>query len=184
MLQQRRTAVVIVLGGAKESLDAFPPSTLPRSAEGARDDTPSLPPRPILLHMAHRKGFVHLALRHGARLVPAFGFGELSLFSQWANPRGSWLRAVQDGVQGVIGFATPMLWGRGVFQYRWGLLPRRERVDVRLGEVIEVERVEEAEVTSEMVNELHAKYLQGLVALFERHKGEYDSTRDATLVFV
>ena len=179
MLSRRDTAVVIVLGGAKESLDAFPPSTLPQP----ETFTP-LPSNPILLHMKHRKGFIHLALHHGANLVPAFGFGELSLFSQLANPRGSALRRVQDVLQRWMGFAAPMLWGRGVFQYRWGILPRRERVDVKLGRVIEVERVEEGKVTADMVEALHQRYLNGLVELFEKHKGEYDSTRDATLVFV
>ena len=63
--------------------------------------------------MKHRKGFIHLALHHGANLVPAFGFGELSLFSQLANPRGSTLRRVQDVLQRWMGFAAPMLWGEG-----------------------------------------------------------------------
>ena len=187
LLARRDTAVVIVLGGAKESLDAFPPDHVPRPTPrygAAAKDTPPLPPHPILLHMRHRKGFIRLALAHGAHLVPAFGFGELQLFWQWANPRGSWLRWAQDGVQAVIGFATPMFGGRGVFQYRWGVLPRRERVDVRMGEVLRVERVEEGEVTTEMVDEVHARYLAALVALFEKHKGEYEATRDATLVFV
>ena len=57
-------------------------------------------------------------------------------------------------------------------------------MDVKLGRVIEVERVEEGKVTAEMVEALHQRYLNGLVELFEKHKGEYDSTRDATLVFV
>lgn len=68
-------AVVIVLGGAAEALDARPGQAT--------------------LHLSRRKGFVRLALQTGAGLVPVFSFGENDLFEQVDNPEGSRLRAFQ-----------------------------------------------------------------------------------------
>ena len=141
---------------------------------------------PILLHLNHRKGFIYLALVHGSTLLPTFAFGELSLYSQLPNPRGSVLRRLQERIQHAIGFATPLIRGRGILNYRYGILPQRHRVDVRVGEPIEVERVAGGteKVTRAMVDELHERYKKGLVELFEKYKGEYEETQHAVLVFV
>jgi len=56
-------------------------------------------------------------------------------------------------------------------------------VDVRCGDVIWVEKIKGG-VSEAMVDELHAKYKRGLVELFERYKAQYESTENATLVFV
>ncbi|ETO07781.1 diacylglycerol O-acyltransferase [Reticulomyxa filosa] len=57
-----RSSLAIVLGGAKEALDAH-----------AGD---------VVLFLAERKGFVKVALSNGASLVPVFGFGENDLYFQ------------------------------------------------------------------------------------------------------
>uniref|UniRef100_A0A8C5RTU2 Acyltransferase n=1 Tax=Laticauda laticaudata TaxID=8630 RepID=A0A8C5RTU2_LATLA len=58
-------AVVIVVGGATESLDCNPGEQR--------------------VHLSRRRGFVRLALQHGADLVPVFSFGENDIFRQWGN---------------------------------------------------------------------------------------------------
>ena len=223
LLQRRGSLVVLVLGGAGESLDAFEPAALPEPAQfttpapspapsptaaaaaarvssphcspasalsrspslSSGSCSPSTPAYPILLHLNHRRGFLRLALQHGSHLIPCFAFGELSLFSQAANPRGSWLRSCQERVRRVIGFATPLFRGRGVFNYRFGVLPHRSPVDVRCGELITVQKAEgDAGVTEEQIDALQARYKQGLIDLFEQYKGLYASTQDAQLVFV
>ena len=40
------------------------------------------------LTLKNRKGFVKVALQHGAALVPIFSFGENNLFAQIPNPKG------------------------------------------------------------------------------------------------
>ncbi|XP_033182602.1 2-acylglycerol O-acyltransferase 2-B-like [Anabas testudineus] len=67
---------VIAVGGAPEALDARP---------GA-----------LTLQVLNRKGFIKLALKHGAQLVPVFSFGENELFDLMENPSGSPLRRLQD----------------------------------------------------------------------------------------
>ncbi|XP_008055906.1 2-acylglycerol O-acyltransferase 1, partial [Carlito syrichta] len=99
---------VIVLGGAKESLDAHPGK--------------------FTLSILSRKGFIKIALANGAYLVPVFSFGENELFKQINNPEGSWLRTVQEKLQKILGFALPLFHGRGVFQYSFGLMPYRKPI--------------------------------------------------------
>lgn len=53
------TAVGIVAGGAAEALNSFPDS--------------------YKLTLKNRKGFIKLALKHGASLVPMYTFGEVSI---------------------------------------------------------------------------------------------------------
>uniref|UniRef100_A0A8D1HHK0 Acyltransferase n=1 Tax=Sus scrofa TaxID=9823 RepID=A0A8D1HHK0_PIG len=99
---------VIVLGGAEESLDAHPGK--------------------FTLFIRQRKGFVKMALTHGAYLVPVFSFGENELFKQISNPEGSWLRTVQEKLQKIMGFALPLFHARGIFQYNFGLMPYRKPI--------------------------------------------------------
>ena len=65
-----------------------------------------------------------------ASLVPVFAFGENDLFNQVANPRGSWLRDVQQKIQKMVAFAPVLFYGRGIFQYTFGMLPHRKPVNV------------------------------------------------------
>ena len=59
------TAAVLVVGGAREVLNQPDPS------QGNGE---------IRLILKERKGFVKLAMQHGADLVPTFSFGETSVF--------------------------------------------------------------------------------------------------------
>eukprot|EP00073_Rattus_norvegicus_P049694 XP_017452019.1 PREDICTED: 2-acylglycerol O-acyltransferase 1 isoform X1 [Rattus norvegicus] len=99
---------VIVIGGAKELLESFPGR--------------------YSLCLLQRKGFVKIALTHGAHLVPVFSFGENELYSQVDNPKGSWLRTAQDKVYNLTGLALPLFYARGIFQNSFGLMPYRKLI--------------------------------------------------------
>lgn len=60
--QKKPTVISIILGGAEEALNAHPNN--------------------FNLKINSRKGFVKLALRSGASLVPVYHFGENALFKQ------------------------------------------------------------------------------------------------------
>ena len=99
----------------------------------------------IRLILRERKGFVKLAMRHGADLVPTFSFGETSLFnfvsedfnclhfahsikffsSQLPNPEGSYIRRFQMWFQKNFVYPPSIFYGRGLFQYNFGLIPFR-----------------------------------------------------------
>ncbi|KAM9321149.1 2-acylglycerol O-acyltransferase 2 [Gastrophryne carolinensis] len=154
-------AVVIAVGGAPESLDARP---------GA-----------YTLLLKSRKGFVRLAIENGASLVPVFSFGENELYDQVDNPKGSFLRAVQEKLQRIMGVALPLFHARGVFQYSFGLLPYRRPLHTVVGKPIKV--TENRNPTDEEVDQLHKLYMEKLSELFEEHKTKYNVPADKHLTF-
>uniref|UniRef100_H2ZXY3 Acyltransferase n=1 Tax=Latimeria chalumnae TaxID=7897 RepID=H2ZXY3_LATCH len=155
-------AAVIAIGGAPESLDAHP---------GA-----------LTLQVLNRKGFIKLALKHGAQLVPVFSFGENELFNQVANPQGSLLRRIQDRLQSVLGVAFPLAHARGVFQYSFGLLPFRKPIFTVVGKPIPI--VQNLNPSKEEIEQLHKTYVEQLTKLFEEHKVEYGIAEDKHLTFI
>ncbi|XP_054721576.1 2-acylglycerol O-acyltransferase 1-like [Uloborus diversus] len=144
-------ALVLVVGGAAEALDAHPGS--------------------VTLVLKRRKGFVKLALKHGASLVPVFAFGENDIFEQVKNPHGSFLRNIQEKLKVFLGFSTPLIRGRGIFQYSFGVLPYRKPIHVIIGQPIDVEKI--SEPTQEDVDKLHQLYVDKLTDLFNEHKVKY-----------
>ncbi|XP_069502672.1 2-acylglycerol O-acyltransferase 2-like [Ambystoma mexicanum] len=153
---------VIAVGGPPESLDARP---------GA-----------LTLQILGRKGFIKMALVHGAHLVPVFSFGENELFNQVENPRGSLIRAVQESLQKKMGVALPLFHARGVFQYSFGLLPFRNPIHTVVGEPIAVEK--NSNPSRESVDQLHKIYLEKLVQLFEANKTLYGIPESKHLVLI
>ena len=157
-------SIGLVLGGAKESLDARP------SHE-------------YILTLKNRKGFVKVGLANGASLVPIFSFGENDLFDQVPNPRGSRLRHLQVMLQKRLGVATPFFKGRGIFQYAVGFLPVRHAVDTYVGAPIHLPKLDPEKITSEIVDKYHQEYMEALKRLFNTYKGRHGN-EDATIMFV
>jgi len=153
-----------VVGGAQESLYSRP---------GTAD-----------LCLLKRKGFVKIALRAGASLVPIFAFGETDLWDQIPNPEGSIVRKFQEGIKQLITFTVPLINGRGIFQYGWGLMPQRRPIHVVVGKPINVPRpYADADITQELIDEYHREYLNGLLDLYNSHKAEYSPNRKQDLYF-
>jgi len=158
--QRTGKCVVIVVGGAQEALYANPGSHT--------------------LVLSKRFGFIKKAIQHGSPLVPVFAFGENDLFFQKLAPEGSFMRKCQNAVRKIFTFSTPLFWGRGVFNYTFGLLPRRQPVSVVIGGPVEPKRVLDCP-SAEEIQELHGRYVQALVSLFEEHKARFGLPEDAHL---
>ncbi|XP_071798837.1 2-acylglycerol O-acyltransferase 2-like [Asterias amurensis] len=137
---------VIVVGGAPEALDAHP---------GVHR-----------LSIKNRKGFVKLALVHGAHLVPAYSFGENNAYDQIDNAPGTRLRRLQNVMTRICGFSPPLFYGRG-----FSMLPYRTPITTVVGRPIEVEKTPNP--TRQQVEDMHALYVKELVELFETHKSKY-----------
>ncbi|XP_054830916.1 2-acylglycerol O-acyltransferase 2 [Eublepharis macularius] len=153
--------LTIIVGGAQEALDARP---------GA-----------LTLLLENRKGFVRLAIRHGVALVPVFSFGENELYDQVENPKGSWLRWIQERLQKVMGISLPVMHARGIFQYSFGLIPYRRPIYTVVGKPIPVEKKHNP--SEEEVDEIHRIYLEELCKLFEEHKLKYNVSENKHLSF-
>ncbi|EFA83646.1 diacylglycerol O-acyltransferase 2 [Heterostelium album PN500] len=149
-------SVMIVIGGAEESLDAHP---------GHNE-----------LLLKKRKGFVKLAFAHGASLVPIYSFGENDIFDQVDNPKGSWIRKCQTKVMKLTGIAPALFNGRGIFNYDFGLLPHRRKIVSVVGEPIDVPKV--ASPSDELIDHYQQLYMDSLSNLFHKYKDEYASESD------
>ncbi|MCI4394655.1 hypothetical protein PGIGA_G00170840 [Pangasianodon gigas] len=136
-------AVVIIIGGAEESLASSP---------GVNT-----------VVMKQRKGFVRLALENGADLVPVYSFGENELFPQVLLSEGSIGRRLQALFKRVMGFA-PCLFTGG----RWLLLPYRRPVTTVVGSPISVPHV--CNPSEQQVDHYHKLYMESLSKLFHTHK--------------
>lgn len=100
-------SIAIVVGGAAESLNARP---------GTAD-----------LVLRKRLGFIRLAIKHGASLVPVFSFGENEVYDQLDNAKGSKVFLYQKKMQAMLGFTMPLFHARGIFNckyLKWERAPR------------------------------------------------------------
>ncbi|XP_006045248.4 2-acylglycerol O-acyltransferase 2 [Bubalus bubalis] len=151
--------VAITVGGIREALKTRP---------GANK-----------LVLQNRKGFIRLALMHGAVLVPIFSFGDNELYAK-TSP-GFWWKWFRDQLYKKIGLAIPFFYGRGVFQYSFGFMPYRRPITTVVGKPIEVPKIPHP--SQEEVDRLHQHYLKELSNLFETHKLKYNIPKDQHLEF-
>ncbi|XP_030115698.1 diacylglycerol O-acyltransferase 2 isoform X1 [Taeniopygia guttata] len=145
-------AIIIVVGGAAESLNCTP---------GKNSVT-----------LKNRKGFVKLALRHGADLVPVYSFGENEVYKQVIFEEGSWGRWVQKKFQKHIGFAPCIFHGRGLFSSNtWGLLPYSKPITTVVGEPITIPKIDNP--SQKDVDFYHSMYVDSLIKLFDKYKSKF-----------
>lgn len=146
-------AVTIVVGGARESLEATPGT--------------------MNLVLADRKGFVKMAIRTGADLVPVLAFGENDLYDQISPKSHPTLHRLQMWVLRTMKFTMPFLHGRGIFNYDVGLMPYRRPLNIVVGKPIKIMQRPEGEIEVSEVDRLHAEYVGELEAMWEAYKGTF-----------
>jgi 1-acyl-sn-glycerol-3-phosphate acyltransferase len=138
-LLDRGLSIVLLPGGIREQLKV------------CEDDEE-------VIVLRNRKGFVRLALQHGASLVPVFGFGERKGYrtSRALNLLSHWLRRFcKAGVPAIRG--------------QWcSLMPWPSPLTIVFGQPIPVPRVPEP--SDQQVDELHARYVDAVAHLYETHK--------------
>lgn len=143
--------MVLIVGGAQEALYSRPDNY-----------------RVIL---KKRKGFVKIAIKTGAPLVPVITFGEVDLFDQSNNDPGTKIRAYQDFVKKWTGVAPAFFYGRGFSENSFGFLPYRRPLTTVIGAPVEV--VKNETPTQEEIDAVHAEFSDALVKLFDDHKKNY-----------
>ena len=145
------SCAALVTGGARESMIAQP-----YSAKVVLKD---------------RAGFVKLAIRTGASLVPMWGFGENNLYMNLADGHPT-IRKWQRRIQRVLTFAPLLVQGRGVFSYSSGLVPHRRPITVVVGCPIHIEKDENP--SQEKIVKYHTMYKQAIKELFNNYRDIYD----------
>jgi hypothetical protein len=158
-------AITIVVGGASESLDAQPHT--------------------IRLVLRRRKGFVKLAIRTGADLVPVLAFGENELYEQVSSDHHPLLHKFQILVKQTMGWTIPLFHARGVFNYDVGLMPYRRPLNIVVGRPIKViQQRNKEELDDAYVDELHGKYVQELQFLWEKWRDTFAMERTSELEII
>uniref|UniRef100_A0A914HNH2 diacylglycerol O-acyltransferase n=1 Tax=Globodera rostochiensis TaxID=31243 RepID=A0A914HNH2_GLORO len=157
-------AVGIVPGGAAEAMESFPGTNR--------------------LITARRKGFIKLAIKHGASIVPVFHFGETDVFHQSKSGEGSTLRKIQNSMKRLTRISFPLAYGQSFLAAllseerarklpRWlrvGFFPYRRKIVTVVGEPMEIEK--NANCDEQTVDKIHSAYCESLRKLFDEHKKE------------
>lgn len=156
-------AITIAVGGARESLLSRP-------------DT-------MRIVLRNRQGFIKLAVKTGAHLVPVLAFGENDLYGQLEIARDPRVLRLQDRMRKGLGWTLPLFYGGAVFGGEGkGVLALRRPLNVVVGRPVVVVKQEVPEVG--YVEELHQRYLEGLNRLWEEHKEVFARGRAGEIEFV
>lgn len=155
-------AITIVVGGASESLDARP---------GV-----------IRLVLRRRKGFVKMAIRTGADLVPVLAFGENDIYDQVDTESHPYIHQFQMLVKKFMGFTIPIFHARGIFNYDVGMMPYRRPINIVVGRPIRV--VQDRHPDNDYINQVHQQYVDELMRIWNEHKDTFAKHRTAELEIV
>ncbi|CAG2174590.1 unnamed protein product, partial [Oppiella nova] len=134
--------VAVIVGGGREAHYAMPYT--------------------MRLYLKHRKGFVKIALKHGASLVPVLAFGENELWEQKVFAKDSWFGKCQQYALAKCYATIPIL---------KHILPRHIPVTTVVGKPIDVPKVDNP--SDDAVNRLHIQYINSLEKLFHENKSKY-----------
>ncbi|KAK8019745.1 diacylglycerol acyltransferase type 2a [Apiospora arundinis] len=152
-------AVTIVIGGARESLEAQPGQ--------------------LRLILKERKGFIKIAIRTGADLVPVLAFGENELYHQLQPHEHPFVHRVQMFILKVWKFTLPFLHGRGIFNYDVGMMPYRHPLNIVVGAPVKVNQSNT--VDDKEVDRLHELYVTELEKVWDKYKDEFSPDRKEDL---
>jgi len=144
-LLEKKDSVALAVGGAQESLDAFPGT----------------------YKLTMGKGFVRLAMRGGAMLVPVISFGENELYTQLENKPGSKLRWIQLKLKATFGFTLPLFCGRSWLP----LVPKSVPLATIVGAPVKVPHIPDP--TEEQVTAARELYVTALSELFKSNKQRF-----------
>ena len=122
----------------------------------------------VRIFLKKRRGFVKMALKHGACLVPTFSFGEAGLYRQ---PGPGFIRNFLLDIRKLIGIAPVIFFGKGFVQDTFGILPYRNPVTVVVGKPIHVDKI--VDPSDEEINEIHSIYMNDLKNLYKKYNSKY-----------
>ncbi|RDW93229.1 diacylglycerol acyltransferase type 2A [Aspergillus mulundensis] len=158
-------AITIVIGGARESLNASPGS--------------------LQLVLKRRMGFIKLAIRTGADLVPVLAFGENDLYEQVRSDSHPLIHKFQMLVKQSLGFTIPLFHARGVFNYDVGLMPYRRALNIVVGRPIHViQQQDRNKIDDDYINRLHSEYVGELERLWKEWREIYAKDRVSEIEIV
>ncbi|KAI8332028.1 diacylglycerol acyltransferase [Chlamydoabsidia padenii] len=156
----------IVVGGANEALASSPGYTR--------------------LILKKRLGFIRLAIRQRASLVPVFAFGEGDLYKQHKVNNGSFVDKLRTLFKNTFGISFPLFYGRGIFHYDFGLIPYRRQLTIIVGKPIPVPKMDngQSEPTQEQLQDVQGQYIEALTGIYNKYKDIYAKDRQQDLEII
>uniref|UniRef100_A0A4W5QEV9 Diacylglycerol O-acyltransferase 2 n=1 Tax=Hucho hucho TaxID=62062 RepID=A0A4W5QEV9_9TELE len=116
-----------------------------------------------------------------ADLVPVYSFGENDVYKQLILDEGSWWRLIQRRLQKILGFASCVFQGRGLFSPdTWGLVPFSKPINSVVGKPTEMPKI--STPSQEEVDHYHTMYVSSLTQLFDKHKTHFELREEDVLV--
>ena len=117
-----------------------------------------------------RKGFIRVAIETGADLVPVIAFGENQVFDENMPRETPWKVWYWDTLEKHLGVKPLRFWGRF-----GGLTPHRRPIHVVVGRAIPVcKQVNVTEPDPKYVDQLHQRYVQELVRIWDDWRDEFN----------
>uniref|UniRef100_A0A0K2V3N8 Acyltransferase n=1 Tax=Lepeophtheirus salmonis TaxID=72036 RepID=A0A0K2V3N8_LEPSM len=157
---EKNSAIVLVTGGVLEAMENNK--------------------NVMRLVLNRRKGFIKLAIKHGVPLVPTFTFGENFIYDIINNPVGSLLRKIQEFSEKKFSFSPILFNGRGIFQYSYGIVPRRKKLTVVVGSPMDIPRDEDP--SRELIEETHSKFVDSVQKLYNEYNPKYGDPKMSLVV--
>ncbi|KAG2779747.1 hypothetical protein PC129_g13580 [Phytophthora cactorum] len=127
------------------------------------------------LVLKQRLGFIKLAMRQGADLVPTFIFGEKWLYNMWNPPK-----FVINFFRKALGIPVLVFWGK----FWW--MPKAPAKGKRYGLVYSkpIVTTHTPNPTDEEVRAVHAQYVAEIERIFKKYKSEFGYEEDETLAII
>ncbi|XP_050523984.1 diacylglycerol O-acyltransferase 2-like [Daktulosphaira vitifoliae] len=142
-------ASILLVGGVEEAFKSYP--------------------GPIPIVLKKRKGFIRIALKTGASLVPVFSFGENNVYKKQVLETDSILYKFLKLFRWKGDRIVPE--GRHIFCFKYTLIPRRHPIFTVVGKPINLPKIQNP--SEEDIKKYHEIYTQELIKLFEENKHKY-----------
>ncbi|KAJ5197725.1 diacylglycerol o-acyltransferase [Penicillium cinerascens] len=155
-------AITIAVGGARESLLAKPGS--------------------MKLFIRGRIGFIRIAIRQGADVVPVLGFGENQLYDRIDSDMPPFVLKLQMLLKDYLGWTLPLFYGRSFFGGGWGFMPHREPLHVVVGRPVEVTQQDNPDAS--YIEQIHQAYVNEIWRTWNewKHKLPLNSVSELELL--
>ncbi|XP_050523969.1 2-acylglycerol O-acyltransferase 2-A-like isoform X2 [Daktulosphaira vitifoliae] len=151
---KKGNASVLLVGGVVEAFKSYP--------------------GPITIVINNRKGFVRIALKTGASLVPVFSFGENNVYKKQVLETDSFLYKFLKLIGWKGDRVIPQ--GRSLFGIRLSFMPHRHPIISVVGKPIDLPKIENP--SNEETDKYHKIYKEELTKLFEQHKHKYTKNQE------
>jgi hypothetical protein len=123
------------------------------------------------LFIKKRKGFIKMALRTGAEIVPIYFFGNTSVLSVLNHP-------VLRKFARITGITMTLFWGR------WFLpIPYKKKIVGVLGKPIGIPSAPKEDPSQDEIDKYHEIYVSEVTRIFEQYKKTNPDYANKTLEF-